>query len=251
VDWRSRDAGLRIGGHRGAGDLAPENTIAALETAAGFDVDYVEVDVALTADGVLILMHDADLGRTTDGHGPVAACTLAEVERLDAGVGFWGRFGRLLVPTVDEVLEWLAVHPAVGATFEAKARGTGGALARAIGTSPVRANLAICSFGVDELRAARDGDPDVPRMLIVDRDLADADATSDALVALGLAAEVDALNVAPRWATPELVAAAHAANLAVSAGTVNDVVGIRRLIGLGVDFVDSDRPDLTVPALRG
>jgi glycerophosphoryl diester phosphodiesterase len=251
VDWRSRGAGLRIGGHRGAGNLAPENTVAALETAAGFDVDYVEVDVALTADGVLILIHDADLGRTTDGQGPVAACTLAEIECVDAGVGFWGRFGRLLVPTVDEILEWLAVHPSVGATFEAKARGTGERLAQAIGSSPVRANLAICSFEVDELRAARDADPGVPRMLIVDRDLADADATPSALVGLGLAAGVEAINVAPRWVTHALVSAAHAANLAVSAGTVNEVAGIRRLIGLGVDYVDSDRPDLTVPEVRG
>ena len=250
MDWRSRGVGLRIGGHRGAGDLAPENTIAALETAAGFGVDYVEVDVALTADGALILMHDAGLERTTDGHGPVAARTLAEIERLDAGVGFWGRFGRLLVPTIDEVLEWLAVHRAVGATLEAKARGTGGPLAGAIGRSPVRTNLAICSFDVDELRAAREIDPDVPRMLIVDRDLADADATPYELIGLGLAAEVDAINVAPRWVTPALVSAAHAANLAVSAGTVNDVTGIRRLVDLGVDYVDSDRPDVTVPALH-
>lgn len=250
MDWRSRGVGLRIGGHRGAGALAPENTIAALETAAGFDLDYVEVDVALTADGALILMHDADLDRTTDGHGPVAARTLAEIEGLDAGVGFWGRFGRLLVPTLDEVLRWLAVHPGVGATFEAKARDTGGPLARAIGASPVRANLAICSFDLAELRAAHDADPGVPRMLIVDRDLAEADATPNGLVGLGLAAEVSAINVAPDWATPALVSAAHAANLAVSAGTVNDVAGIRRLIALGVDYVDSDRPDVTVPALR-
>ena len=251
MDWRSRGVGLRIGGHRGAGELAPENTVAALETAAGFDVDYVEVDVALTADGALILMHDAELDRTTDGHGPVATRTLAEVERLDAGVGFWGRFGRLLVPTIDEVLAWLAVHPGVGATFEAKALGTGGLLAHAIGASPVRSNLGICSFEVDELRAAREIDPDTPRMLIVDRDLADAEATPYELVGRGVAAEVNAINVAPHWATPALVAAAHAADLAVSAGTVNDAAGIRRLVELGVDYVDTDRPDLTVPALRG
>lgn len=243
--------GLRVGGHRGAGALAPENTVAALETAAGLGVDYVELDVALTADGFLILMHDADLDRTTDGHGRVAERTFAELEDLDAAVGFWGRFGRLGVPSLDEVLAWFAVHPAVGATLEAKARGTGGPLARAIAASPVRDSLAICSFELDELRAAHAGDPSVARMLIVDRDLADADATPDELVGRGLAAGVDAINVAPAWATPALVSAAHAAGLAVSAGTVNDAAGIRRLVRLGVDYVDSDRPDVTIPALRG
>jgi glycerophosphoryl diester phosphodiesterase len=86
-------------------------------------------------------------------------------------------------------------------------------------------------------------------MFIVDRELADADATPYELVGLGLAAGVDAINVAPRWVTPALVAAAHAAGLALSAGTVNDGAGIRRLVELGVDYVDSDRPDVTVPAL--
>jgi glycerophosphoryl diester phosphodiesterase len=250
MDWRSRGAGLRIGGHRGAGALAPENTIAALETAAGFGVDYVELDVALSADGVLVLMHDEDVDRTTDGRGPLRAMTWAEIARLDAGVGFWGRFGRLGVPNLEEVLGWLDAHPGIGATFEAKAPGTGGPLARAIAASPSRDRSSICSFSERELGDARAVDPAVPRMLIVDRDLADAAATTEVLVGLGRAADVDAINVAPRWLTAGLAAAARAAGLGLSAGTVNDAAGIRRLLTLRADFVDSDRPDLTVPALR-
>ena len=88
-------------------------------------------------------------------------------------------------------------------------------------------------------------------MLIVDRDLDDAAATPYELIGQGLAAEVGAINVAPHWATPALVAAARTAGLAVSAGTVNDPEGIARLVALGVDYVDTDRPDRTVPALRG
>ncbi len=251
MDWASRGIGLRIGGHRGAGKLAPENTIAALETAAGEGLDYVEVDVALTADGALVLMHDAELDRTTDGHGPVAAITFAELSRLDAGVGFWGRFGRLGVPGLDEVLGWLGAHPALGATFEAKAPGTGAPLARAIAGSQARVAISICSFEARELDAARAVDPTIPRMLIVDRDLDASDATTDELIGRGLAAHASVINVDPRWVTEALVAAAHGVGLGVSAGTVNDAEGIARLVALGVDYVDSDRPDLTVPALRG
>lgn len=251
MDWRTPGLGLRVGAHRGGRDLAPENTIAALEVAAALGADYVELDVAWTADRQLIVIHDAELERTTDGHGAVAERSLAELRILDAGRGFDGRFGRVAIPTLDEVLQWLAAHQSLGATLEAKVAGTGGPLARAIRRSPVRDHLSMCSFEVDELRAARDAEPTVPRMLIVDRDLLDAAATSDELVGRGLAAGVDAINVAPRWATPALVTAAHVAGLLVSAGTVNDAAGIRRLVDLDVDFVDSDRPDLTVPARHG
>ena len=106
------------------------------------------------------------------------------------------------MPNLDEVLEWLHAHPGIGATFEAKAPGTGGPLARAIAAQPRSASgSSICSFAVAELAEAGAVDPAVPRMLIVDRDLPDADATPDELVGLGLAAGVDAINVAPRWVT--------------------------------------------------
>ena len=88
-------------------------------------------------------------------------------------------------------------------------------------------------------------------MLIVDRDLDDAAATPYELIGRGLAAEVGAINVAPRWATPALVAAARAAGLAVSAGTVNDAEGSRGSSRSGWTTSTPIGPDRTVPALRG
>ncbi len=82
---RKIDGLARVIGHRGAMGHAPENTIASIRRAAALGAAWVEVDVRLTADGRLVLMHDATLGRTTDGEGLVQEATLAEIAALDAG----------------------------------------------------------------------------------------------------------------------------------------------------------------------
>jgi glycerophosphoryl diester phosphodiesterase len=102
--------------HRGASDVAPENTLSAVRRAVAAGADLVEVDVRRTRDGALVVLHDATLVRTTDatrvlpGRGPwsVEDLTLAEVRRLDAGSWKDPRFAGEQVPTLEEVLEALA-----------------------------------------------------------------------------------------------------------------------------------------------
>src|SRR5271170_5820419 len=91
-----RDRVLRIA-HRGASAHAPENTLAAIVKAAELGADMVEVDLQASADGVLVVLHDPDLSRTTGGTGSVYAHTLAELKRLDAG-------GGERIPTAEEVI---------------------------------------------------------------------------------------------------------------------------------------------------
>jgi len=88
---------LRIG-HRGAAGHAPENTLAAVRQGIELGVDFVEIDVRRTADGVLVALHDATVNRTTNGRGRVEALSLGEVRKLDAGNGE-------RIPTVEEVLQ--------------------------------------------------------------------------------------------------------------------------------------------------
>lgn len=104
----SAGRGPFISAHRGFSDAAPENTLPALEAALAAGADVAEIDVKLTADGHLVLMHDATFDRTTTGHGPIGALTLAEIRTLDAGSWFDARFAGTRVPTLDEVLEWSA-----------------------------------------------------------------------------------------------------------------------------------------------
>ena len=93
--------------HRGFSSKAPENTIAALKKASDSGVSHIEIDVQLSKDGEVILLHDSSLDRTTNGYGKVALKTLKDLKELDAGSWFSSRFKGEKIPTLKEVLEWL------------------------------------------------------------------------------------------------------------------------------------------------
>lgn len=91
--------------HRGASGTAPENTLAALRRAIELGVGMAEVDLQLTADGHLVLFHDTDLDRTSNGRGPLHRSTLAALRTLDAGSWFSPRFAGEIIPTLNELLD--------------------------------------------------------------------------------------------------------------------------------------------------
>jgi len=92
--------------HRGANEVAPENTLAAAKIAADWGADYVEIDVRTSSDGVMVLMHDANLKRTTDGQGMVHKTSAADLAELDAGGWFSDEFAAEPVPVLREFMEW-------------------------------------------------------------------------------------------------------------------------------------------------
>jgi len=245
MDWRVRGVGLRVGGHRGAAALAPENTYAGFALAAEAGADYLELDVQLTADGVAVVIHDDDLDRTTDGHGPVAAASWAALRDLDAGTWFDRRFARERMPTLAGFLAWLEARPPLGATIEAKGPGSGAAIAAAILASPARPRLSICSFTAAELRAAAEVASDVPRLLIVDRDDPGVD-----LFAAAAGARATGINVPWPWLSCDLVKRLHGAGLLVAGGTLDDPAEVPACLRLGLDAVDSNRPAIIVAARR-
>lgn len=217
---------MRLIAHRGFAAVHPENTLRAVR-AAGAVADAVEVDVRRCGSGELVVIHDARVDRVTDGEGPVADHTLAELDALDVldtGAG---------VPTLGAVLD--AVPDGVGVTVELKENGTATDALSAIDAAAPDAFVSSFSTGV--LAACRDVDPAVPRAFL----------TADG----GVAAVETALDLDCRYLHPALeacdaalVAAAHEAGLAVNAWTVGDRSEARRLAGLGVDGVIADRPDV-------
>ena len=91
--------------HRGANTIAPENTLEAARICIEQGFQYVELDVRTTSDGELVVIHDPDLGRTTNGNGEVADHTLAEIKALDAGSWFREGASGAKVPTLSEYMQ--------------------------------------------------------------------------------------------------------------------------------------------------
>ena len=242
VDWRALAAGLRIGGHRGDPASAPENTPAAFTATVAAGADYVETDVHRTSDGVLVLIHDDTVDRTTDGSGLVYELPSKDVFVLDAGRWYAPGFTGERITDVDEFLDWIAGHEGLGAMIEAKPYGVGADLARAVDRSRARNRTCIVSFLPDELRAAKSVSPDIPCYLLFD-----ARPARD-IVELILDFGFDGADVQWSWMDKSFVERMHRAALAVVASTVNEPGSVAELIRLGVDYVDTDRPGDIVAA---
>ena len=146
------DRSLRsVVGHRGNCAHAPENTMESLRQAVALGVDALEFDVHATADGRVVVLHDPTVDRTTEGRGPVAGMTFAEVERLDAGARFRGPVddplpyaGRGIgIPAFDEALAEFATMPLL---IEIKAPAASTAVRAAIERAGAVARCIVASF---------------------------------------------------------------------------------------------------------
>jgi glycerophosphoryl diester phosphodiesterase len=221
---------IRIIGHRGALDAQPENTLRSFRHAEAVGADDIELDVRLSADGHLVVLHDATVDRTTDGTGEVAALTLDALRRLDAGLGE-------RIPTLAEVLAAVALPIQV----EVKAVGTVPALAALVAEQPsVAGRIVFSSFHGEFLAALAAAVPAVDRMLIRSRATADLSDLADRAAAVG------ASWVAPGLAhlTADLVAGFAARGLRIDAWPAPDPEALQRAIDLGADAVTTDHPEL-------
>jgi glycerophosphoryl diester phosphodiesterase len=93
-------------GHRGALGYAPENTMPSFEKGIACGADVLELDIHVSLDGKLVIMHDSDVNRTTDGTGPIEEMTLAQIKKLDAGKKFGIQYAGTRVPTLYELVDW-------------------------------------------------------------------------------------------------------------------------------------------------
>jgi glycerophosphoryl diester phosphodiesterase len=116
--WRSPRSLPVLVAHRGSSTLAPENTLAAFQQALTDGADAIELDVRLSHDSEVVVIHDARLERTTNGHGKVKDCSLRDLKRLSAGAWFHKRFSAERIPTLDDVFE--CVGGKMGVNIEIK-----------------------------------------------------------------------------------------------------------------------------------
>jgi glycerophosphoryl diester phosphodiesterase len=245
MDWRARGIGLRVGGHRGSSAAAPENTYAAFERAGEDGAAYVETDIRRTADGALVLLHDSSLDRTTDGRGSVADASLDAIRGLDAGSWFGEAFRGQRVPELAAFLRWIEARPSLGAALEVKASGVGGEVARLAWSSPARDRLAIYSFLVDEIQAAKAEAPDLPCLLLLEMT-----ADPGGVMATIQTSGADGADVPWQWDARSLIAEMRQRGLLIGGGTADGPEAAAPLVELGVDLIDTDRPSEMVAALR-
>ncbi len=111
---------ITLTAHRGYRQKYPENTMRAFREALKLDIDSIETDVRMTADGEIVVIHDATLDRTTDKKGHICDLTLEEIRKADAGIRFGEEFRGEQVPTLDELLALLATRPDVRLLLELK-----------------------------------------------------------------------------------------------------------------------------------
>lgn len=241
--------------HRGGGKLAPENTLAALHCALAHGFRAVEFDVMLAQDGIAVVLHDPQLGRTVQGVGEVSALGSGALVQMDAGSWFDARFADETVPLLTQFIDFCRAHqiwmnieikPAPG--FEAR---TGQAVAAQVRTSFADL-IAACdiarlpllsSFSKVALLEAKLAAPDLARAWLVDRIPRDWQAQARAL-------SIVALHVNARHLTPDLVRSVHQAGYSLFCYTVNDAQRAQQLLDWGVDAFCTDRIDLIGPHLH-
>lgn len=241
--------------HRGGCDLGPENTIAAFDLGMAAGADGLELDVHLSADGIVIVHHDSTLDRTTGASGPIATRTAAELARVDAGYRF-ERAGAypfrglgIGVPTLAEVLQRYRGTPTI-VEVKVYTAGMGEAVAREIRRADALDYVCIAGFGLVSARAARAALPGVPA------------SASKVEVRLALyrsklrwpvrRAPYQAYQVperaeeGTRVVSPRFVRDAHRYGFKVQVWTVDEEADMRRLLNWGVDALISNRPDVAV-----
>ncbi len=232
--------------HRGASALAPENTIAAFDKALELGADALELDLHLSRDGKLVVIHDDTLDRTTDGHGPVKERSLEELKRLDAGRWFGEGFAGQRIPILDEVLDRylgkvpLALEVKSGSAFFP---GIEEKVVRALRRRSAIAQTVVASFDHYALQRLKEIEPTVrTAALFVGRPVS--------LSAIAGPSGAEAMALEASFVTKTEVEACHADGLQLVVWVVNDPAKMRHFIGLGVDGIITDCPDLLRVALN-
>ena len=236
--------------HRGASAHAPENTLAAFELALAQGADGIELDAKLSADGHVVIIHDATVDRTTDRQGRVKDMSLAELRSLDAGGFFAEQYHGEKVPTLEEVFETLGKR--IFVNVELTNYNTPGdylveSVCMLVKKCGLQKQVLFSSFFASNLSKARGLLPEVPRGLLAFNGLLGAWARS-----FGFAfGRYQALHPNLKDVTPQQVQRVHRLKRRVHVWTVNTAEDMRRLFNWDVDAIFTDDPQLALQVRGG
>ncbi len=233
--------------HRGASGTFPENTLSAFRAAIDAGAVMCELDVQLSRDGAVVVIHDETVDRTTDGKGEVAELTLEELKRLDAGAKFKGTIKAGApkgerIPTLDEV--FAVTSGKCGLNIELKAGGLEPQVAQIMQARNALNDSIVSSFNWEYLKNIQQLNFNIRVGLL-------AEEKPIALMKSAVAMRAHAIN--PRWdmVTADLCKAAHEHGLKVYTWTVDADARMRALIECGVDGIMTNYPERLRTVLGG
>jgi glycerophosphoryl diester phosphodiesterase len=261
--YTARPGGVMVYAHMGGDGVWPGDTLYAFDQAARLGVDAFDMDAHITKDGQIVLLHDESVDRTSDGSGQVEDLTLAELKKLDAaykwtndgGATFPFRGQGISVPALEEVFQ---KYPRMVYLIEIKLTRTpiAAPLCALIRKHNLQERVIVASFHDEAMRMFRETCPEVATSA------ARNEVTAFVLLSkIGLSGLISppyqALQVPFETSeskgisimTPGFIKAAHAKNLKVETWTLDDPELFKQYVSWGLDGVDTDRPDLIMPAL--
>ncbi len=225
---------VQVTAHRGHARAAPENTLSAIRKAIESGADFAEVDVQLTRDGVIVLLHDSDLKRVAGVPQRLDEMAYDEVRKLDVGSWFDASFASERVPTLAQVID--LSRGRIKLNIELKLYGPDGQLAedmaRLIREQNFESDCIVTSFDYDALQRVKQHNPRVRTGLIIAKALGDVSRL-----------DLDALSVRADWLTDSVLREAQRRGLEVHVWTVNDPRQMNLMIKRGVDNILTSDPD--------
>ena len=239
-DWR-----IAVIGHRGFAGAAPENTMPAFEAALALGVDYVELDVQLSADGEIVVCHDANVQRVTGIDAALSDRTLAELKSMDFGCWFSPDYTGTQIPTLREVLERIR-DSKLRVYLELKDLGGGddafpGAVLNLTRELGMEERCVFASFQYAYLQKIKTLDPNAK--VLLNTDISE--------VSLPLDYPADYYGIKFSSFSSELADAIHANGAVAFVWTVDEPEQIRHAAKCGADGICSNRPDQVIAVLRG
>ncbi len=224
---------MMLMGHRGAKALEPENTLLSIKRAIEIGVDAVEIDVHLTRDKEVVIIHDTTVDRTTNGSGLVGNYILEEIKKLDAGKGE-------KIPTLEEVIG--LVKGRVRLIIELKEEGMEDKVVELIRRHGLHDSAYVISFWHMAVKRVKEMDSRIKTGVLL------VGCPVDACIARSASAEALVMNYA--FVNKELVQLAHQDSLKVFIWNIDDPAMLKPYVDMGVDGIGSNDPRILVDYFR-
>jgi len=227
--------------HRGASQVAPENTLAAFELALQQGVDGIELDIRLCRSGEWVVIHDSRVNRTTNGRGFVRSKSLDDLRHLDAGAAFHPQFANERIPTLAEVLDWARGRALLNIEIKSLARAHEYAewrLLDLLRRHGVSQQCLISSFNPIVLRRLARLDSGIPAGLLLNVTWFRRSAENAFIRSMN----IQTLHISRRLARPRYLKRIRRAGLRIFVWGVNHPTELSRLVDFGVDGIITDAP---------